>query len=88
MSTETSKRLFTFGLVSDVQHADIADGVSFHGVPRFYRHALQTLRRAVDAFRAEEVDFVMHLGDVRRWRSGGMLTEGWALWTSFVGLWM
>jgi manganese-dependent ADP-ribose/CDP-alcohol diphosphatase len=31
--------LFRFGLLSDVQHADKDDGVSFHGTPRYYRCA-------------------------------------------------
>lgn len=66
--------LFSFGLVSDVQHADIPDGASFHGVPRFYRAALDALDRAMVDFRAQRVDFAMHLGDVSfnsRW--GGVI---------------
>ena len=57
--------LFRFGLVSDVQHADIPDGQSFGGVPRYYRNALVLLRRAVEGFKASDVAFALHLGDVR-----------------------
>lgn len=44
--------------------ADINDGFSFHGVPRFYREALRGLERAVDHWLDERVDFAVHLGDV------------------------
>lgn len=56
--------LFRFGLLSDVQYADKEDGASFHGTPRYYRYALQQLDAAVDAFRAAEVSFAIHLGDI------------------------
>lgn len=36
--------LVTFGLVSDVQYADIDNGTSFHGQMRYYRNALVLLR--------------------------------------------
>lgn len=58
--------LFRFGVVADVQHADIPDGFSFNGVPRYYRNALVLLRRAVQGFQAQPVDFALHMGDVRR----------------------
>jgi len=38
--------LLKFGLISDVQYADIEDGASFSGTPRYYRHALQAAGRA------------------------------------------
>ncbi|KAJ8748032.1 hypothetical protein K2173_011853 [Erythroxylum novogranatense] len=31
--------LFSFGVISDVQYADIPDGKSFLGIPRYYRHS-------------------------------------------------
>lgn len=37
MAAGDTRPLFSFGCVSDVQYADIPDGCSFHGVPRFYR---------------------------------------------------
>ncbi|KAH7624803.1 hypothetical protein Ndes2526B_g00171 [Nannochloris sp. 'desiccata'] len=56
--------LFKFGLISDIQWADIPDGKSFHGTPRYYREALFSARRAVAAFKAEKVDLAIHLGDI------------------------
>ena len=56
--------LFKFGLISDVQWADIPDGKSFHGTPRYYREALCSARRAVAAFKAEDVNLAIHLGDI------------------------
>lgn len=56
--------LFKFGLLSDVQYADKEDGASFHGTPRYYRYALQQLDQAVDAMRAADVAFSIHLGDI------------------------
>ena len=47
-----------------MQYADIDDGFSHGGVPRFYRGALRGLRRAVQAWRAKKVEFAMHLGDI------------------------
>ena len=35
----SSGRLFSFGVISDIQYANIPDGFSFKGVPRFYRCA-------------------------------------------------
>jgi manganese-dependent ADP-ribose/CDP-alcohol diphosphatase len=57
-----SGRLFSIGIISDVQYADIPDGRSFKGVPRYYREALPALQRAVAAWRARGVDFAMHFG--------------------------
>eukprot|EP00887_Chlorella_sp_A99_P002374 scaffold10.g2374.t1 len=56
--------LFRFGLLSDA--ADLPDGISFHGTPRYYRHAFEALDRAVAAMRAPpaSVDFAVHLGDI------------------------
>lgn len=34
MAKNSTAKLFSFGVVSDVQYADIPDGVSFHGTPR------------------------------------------------------
>ncbi|PRW39318.1 manganese-dependent ADP-ribose CDP-alcohol diphosphatase-like [Chlorella sorokiniana] len=59
-----SEKLFSFGLLSDVQYSDKEDGASFHGTPRYYRYALQQLDRAVEAMRAAGVTFALHLGDI------------------------
>lgn len=59
------KPIFSFGVITDVQYADIDDGFSFSGVPRFYRHSLEVLRRAVDCWNAGgELSFVIHFGDI------------------------
>ena len=47
-----------------MQYADIDDGFSHGGVPRYYRGALRGLRRAVQAWRVKKVEFAMHLGDI------------------------
>ena len=45
--------------------ADIPDGASFHGVPRFYRNALVGLRRAVDSWVGRgDLEFAIHFGDI------------------------
>ena len=37
--------LFRAGIISDIQYADIPDGKSFGGVPRYYRSTMQGLQR-------------------------------------------
>lgn len=56
--------LFRFGVISDVQWGDLPDGASFHGTPRYYREALVSARRAVNAFKTAKVDLAIHLGDI------------------------
>ncbi|KAF5730896.1 manganese-dependent ADP-ribose/CDP-alcohol diphosphatase-like isoform X1 [Tripterygium wilfordii] len=59
------KPLFSFGVISDVQYADIPDGYSFIGVPRFYRHSLLVLQRAVQNWNAhQKLKFVLNYGDI------------------------
>lgn len=54
-----------FGIISDIQYADIPDGRSFHGVPRYYRNSLVGLQRAVDGWqRHGQLDFSIHFGDI------------------------
>ena len=60
----SSDRLFAFGIATDVQYADLDQGFSHGGTARYYRDALQGLKRAVRAWRDEKVDFAMHLGDI------------------------
>ncbi|KAG6746082.1 hypothetical protein POTOM_050595 [Populus tomentosa] len=47
VSSPGKQPLFSFGVISDVQCADIPDGHSFIGVPRYYRHSIRVLQRAV-----------------------------------------
>ncbi|KAL8529939.1 hypothetical protein ACS0TY_007129 [Phlomoides rotata] len=55
--------LASFGVISDVQYADIPDGRSFLGVPRYYRHSLLVLQRAVNKWNEERLKFVINFGD-------------------------
>ncbi|GKV41961.1 hypothetical protein SLEP1_g49426 [Rubroshorea leprosula] len=64
-SAQGTQPLFSFGVISDVQHADIPDGRSFLGVPRFYRHSLLVLQRAVQNWNNQKrPQFVINLGDI------------------------
>ncbi|XP_042440479.1 manganese-dependent ADP-ribose/CDP-alcohol diphosphatase-like [Zingiber officinale] len=61
--------LFSFGVITDIQYADIPNGHSFHGVPRYYRHSIQVLQRAVqqwndDQKKKKKVQFSMNFGDI------------------------
>ncbi|KAL5997032.1 hypothetical protein ACLOJK_007958 [Asimina triloba] len=59
------KPLFSFGVVSDVQYADIPDGHSFRGVPRYYRHSIQVLQRAVKYWNNHQnLKFCINFGDI------------------------
>ena len=55
---------FRFGSVSDVQYADIKDGHSFLGVPRYYRASLDGLKRAVAGWQKQKVEFGIQFGDL------------------------
>lgn len=46
--------LLSFGVISDVQYADIPDGRSFIGVRRYYRHSILVLQRAVQKWNNSE----------------------------------
>ncbi|KAI5057569.1 hypothetical protein GOP47_0027584 [Adiantum capillus-veneris] len=59
------KPIFSFGVITDVQYANIEDRCSFHGVPRFYRHSLEALQRAVRCWNERrDLSFIIHLGDI------------------------
>lgn len=60
----SAQPLASFGVISDVQYADIADGSSFLGVPRYYRNSLLVLQRAVQKWNEEKVNFVINFGDI------------------------
>ena len=65
MSPEMVKPKFSFGIITDVQYADIPDGHSFGGVPRYYRHSLEALGRAIGRWDSQGgLAFVVHLGDI------------------------
>ncbi|KAL9672055.1 hypothetical protein QQ045_028303 [Rhodiola kirilowii] len=57
--------VFSFGVISDVQYADIPDGRSFIGVPRYYRHSILVLQRAVCKWNEHQIlKFVINFGDI------------------------
>lgn len=57
--------LFSFGIIADVQHANIDDGHNFHRTrTRYYRHALLKFEQAIDTWNEYDVDFSVQLGDV------------------------
>ncbi|KAL9674133.1 hypothetical protein QQ045_030403 [Rhodiola kirilowii] len=56
---------FSFGMISDVQYAHIPDGRSFIGVPRYYRHSILVLQRAVCKWNEHQsLKFVINFGDI------------------------
>uniref|UniRef100_A0A2P2IMR7 Manganese-dependent ADP-ribose/CDP-alcohol diphosphatase n=1 Tax=Rhizophora mucronata TaxID=61149 RepID=A0A2P2IMR7_RHIMU len=64
-SVQGKPPLFSFGVISDVQYADIPDGRSFLGVPRYYRHSFNVLERAVETWNNQwKHKFVMNFGDI------------------------
>ncbi|CAA0818094.1 Manganese-dependent ADP-ribose/CDP-alcohol diphosphatase [Striga hermonthica] len=63
-STHTKQPLISFGVISDVQYADIPDGRSFLGVPRYYRHSLLVLQRAVRNWNEKKLKFAVNFGDI------------------------
>eukprot|EP00252_Welwitschia_mirabilis_P007585 TRINITY_DN19113_c0_g1_i2.p1 TRINITY_DN19113_c0_g1~~TRINITY_DN19113_c0_g1_i2.p1 ORF type:complete len:326 (-),score=53.39 TRINITY_DN19113_c0_g1_i2:152-1129(-) len=65
LSSTSSHPLFSFGVITDVQYADIPDGHSFLGIPRYYRHSIQVLKRAVKKWNQKgDIQFAMHFGDI------------------------
>uniref|UniRef100_A0A0E0LQ02 Manganese-dependent ADP-ribose/CDP-alcohol diphosphatase n=1 Tax=Oryza punctata TaxID=4537 RepID=A0A0E0LQ02_ORYPU len=57
--------LFSFGVIADVQYADIPDGRSFLGVPRYYRHSISVLQRAVSTWNKQHnIKFSINFGDI------------------------
>lgn len=55
---------FSFGIIADIQYADIPDGYSYSGAARYYRHSLETARHAAEHFQREKLPLVLNLGDI------------------------
>lgn len=65
ITAQGKQPLFSFGVISDVQYADIADGRSFLGVPRYYRHSILVLQRAVKKWNdLQKLSFAVNFGDI------------------------
>ncbi|XP_044130964.1 manganese-dependent ADP-ribose/CDP-alcohol diphosphatase-like [Bufo gargarizans] len=59
--------LFTFGIIADIQYADMDDGYNYTKTRvRFYRNSLSLLQGAVREWASEEVtpQFILQLGDL------------------------
>ncbi|KAK3006063.1 hypothetical protein RJ639_016295 [Escallonia herrerae] len=65
VGAQGNQPLLSFGVISDVQYADIPDGRSFLGVPRYYRHSIFVLQRAVQYWHNQQkLKFVVNFGDI------------------------
>jgi manganese-dependent ADP-ribose/CDP-alcohol diphosphatase len=63
--------LFRFGVVADVQYADLPVGSNFlKTVTRYYRHSLDALKMAVQTWVNKDVQFVAQLGDLLDGQNG------------------
>lgn len=60
---ETNKPIYTFGVLTDIQHAPIPDGHSYSGNARYYRHAIKAAEEAAKHFQEERVQCVVNLGE-------------------------
>lgn len=56
--------LLRLGIVSDIQYADLDDRHSATGKMRYYRGALSSLERAITDWNSQNVNCVLHLGDI------------------------
>jgi len=63
-SEPNNKPIYTFGLLTDIQHAPIPDGHSYTGNARYYRHAIDAAAFAAQHFQDEQVHCVVNLGDI------------------------
>ncbi|XP_044838985.1 manganese-dependent ADP-ribose/CDP-alcohol diphosphatase isoform X3 [Mauremys mutica] len=65
--TGNSELFFSFGVIADIQYADLEDGYNFWGSRRrYYRHSLNLLQSAIDEWNKEDsqLEFVLQLGDI------------------------
>ena len=65
------KALVTFGLITDIQYADVDDGMSYDKTRhRYYRNSLKLVREAVAYWKQHEIEddckfkFFLQLGDI------------------------
>ncbi|XP_059763744.1 manganese-dependent ADP-ribose/CDP-alcohol diphosphatase isoform X5 [Balaenoptera ricei] len=65
--SESSELLFSFGVIADIQYADLEDGYNFQGSRRrYYRHSLLHLQGAIEHWNKESSppSCVLQLGDI------------------------
>ena len=64
------KPLLTFGILTDIQYADVDDGASNKGKKRYYRQSLDKVKNAVISWKNYEknndqkIAFILQLGDL------------------------
>lgn len=70
-STESVTPLTTFGIITDIQYADVDDGMNYDKTRhRYYRNSLKLVSEAVQNWRQHEIDnqcqlqFLLQLGDI------------------------
>ncbi|KAM0026526.1 putative hydrolase [Helianthus debilis subsp. tardiflorus] len=57
--------LFSFGVITDVQYADIPDSRSFLGIPRYYRNSILVWQKAIQNWNnRQNISFALNLGDI------------------------
>jgi len=55
----------TFGVIADIQYADVEDATDFSGKQkRYYRNSLEIVKQAANHWRGNDVEFVVQLGDI------------------------
>ena len=61
----TNKPSVSFGLISDIQYADVDDAWNYEQTKRrMYRGAMKHLKDAVDIWKCNTVDFAIQMGDL------------------------
>ena len=64
-SSEPRPPSFSFGVIADVQWADVPDGFNYdRTIRRCYRGALDQLKDAVHWWGAQQLHFIANLGDL------------------------
>jgi manganese-dependent ADP-ribose/CDP-alcohol diphosphatase len=65
IAMDTDDILCRFGIISDIQYANIPDHFNYdHTRKRYYRNGLVQLKLAVEYWKNKDVNFVMDLGDL------------------------
>jgi manganese-dependent ADP-ribose/CDP-alcohol diphosphatase len=72
----SSSPCFSMGIIADIQFADIPDGHSYSGQPRYYRHSLEVARYAFEQFQESKVGLVVNLGDIIDGKAQAMHEHG------------
>jgi len=84
--SDTEPPLLRLGVIGDVQYANVQDGSSYSGEStRYYRNTLKVLDAAVKYWNAENVDYVVQMGDLIDGKNAGKASEA-ALATVFASL--